>query len=191
MLKSLLWPGFIVVIIAQWLVPGQMIWQKERTLTRGISYKFQSAPVDPADPFRGRYVVLNFKASDYVTTDSTMLRDEDKVFITFSVDKNGFAIIDTVSETRPGKPDYLETTVSYVSRENDTTRIGINYPFGRFYLQEYKAPKAETIYRESILDSTQRTYALVSLLNGDAVTKDIFINDTSIHEIIRRRDRVR
>lgn len=191
MLKSLLWPGFIIVVIAQWLVPGQMIWQKERTLTRGISYKFQSAPVDPADPFRGRYVVLNFKESEYMTTDSTIMDSRNEVYITFSTDKNGFAIIDKVSETRPEKPDYLKTTVSYVSRENDTTRVGINYPFNKFYLEEYKAPKAETIYRESISDSTQKTYALVSILNGDAVTKDIFINDTSIHEIIRRRDRVR
>lgn len=191
MLKSLLWPGFIIVVIAQWLVPGQMIWQKEKTLTKGILYKFQSAPVDPADPFRGRYVVLNFKESEYITTDSTDVDYGNEVYITFSADKNGFALIDTVSETRPEKPDYLKTTISYISRENDTTRIGIDYPFNRFYLEEYKAPKAETIYRESVTDSTQNTFALVSMLNGDAVIKDIFINDTSIHEIIRSRDRVR
>lgn len=168
-----------------------MIWQKEKTLTEGIQYKFQSAQVDPADPFRGRYVVLNFAAASYITTDSTNLNSGDKIFVSFSADSKGLAKTNAISETRPKKPDYFETTVSYADRIKDTTTIGIDYPFNRFHLEEYKAPKAETIYRESFIDSTHRTYALVSMLNGDAVIKDIFINDTSIHEIIRRINRVR
>lgn len=191
MLKSLLWPGFIILVIAQWLVPGQMIWRREKILAEGILYKFQSAPIDPEDPFRGRYMVLNFKEAAYITTDSTNLDYGDKIYVSFSADRKGFARISAISETKPQKPDYLETTVAYADREKDITTIGVNYPFNKFYLEEYKAPKAESIYQESVIDSTQRTYALVSILNGDAVTKDIFINDTSIHEIIRRRNRIR
>jgi hypothetical protein len=81
--------------------------------------------------------------------------------------------------------------VSYSSREKDTTTVHINYPFNNFYLEEYKAPQAESIYLEASIDSTQRTYALVNILDGDAVIKDIFINDSSIHEVIRQRNRLR
>lgn len=191
MLKSFIWPGFVALVIAQWLVPGQMIWSKEKILTQGIQYKFQSAPVDPNDPFRGRYVVLNFKESSYKVAGDKYLNYGTRIYVSFYTDNKGFAKIEAISETRPERPGYIETTVSYVSRENDTTTIGIDYPFNTFYLEEYKAPEAERIYGESVIDSTQRTYALVSILNGDAVVKDIFINDTSIHEIIRKRNAIR
>jgi hypothetical protein len=54
-------------------------------------------------------------------------------------------------------------------------------------MEEYKAPRAETIYREQSTDSNSRAYALVSLYKGDAVIKDVFINDTSISEILKRQ----
>jgi len=56
--------------------------------------------------------------------------------------------------------------------------------FDKFYLEEYKAPCAETLYRESNRDSKNRTYALVRIFKRDAVIEDVFVNDTSIHKLI-------
>jgi hypothetical protein len=56
-------------------------------------------------------------------------------------------------------------------------------------MDEFKAPKAETVYRESTRDSTQKTYVVVSILNGDAVIKDVMINDQSIRQAIRKMDK--
>ncbi len=186
MIKSIVWIGFALLVIAQWLVPGQMIWKKEKVLAEGIAYKFQSAPIDPNDPFRGKYIVLNFKETSLTVKKDTSLDYGEKVYVTFSVNKEGFAIINTVSKTNPSKKDFLETTINYVSNENDSTTIFINYPFDKFYMDEYKAPRAEAIYRERNIDTSQKAYALVNLLNGDAVIKDVFINDESIHQIIRK-----
>lgn len=55
-------------------------------------------------------------------------------------------------------------------------------------MDEYKAPKAEAAYRESTRDSTQKTYAVVSILNGDAVAKDVLINGQSIRQVIRQME---
>ena len=183
--KAIVWIGFALMVIVQWLVPGQMIWKKEKVLAEGVTYKFQSAPIDPNDPFRGKYIVLNFKENSLTVKKETSFDYGEKVYVTFSVNKEGFAFINSVGKTKPAKKDFLETAINYVSDEKDSTTIFINYPFEKFYMDEYKAPRAEAIYRERNIDESQKAYALVSLLNGDAVIKDVFINDTSIHQIIR------
>ena len=186
MIKAIIWIGFALLVIAQWLVPGLMIWKKEKVLEEGITYKFQSAPIDPNDPFRGKYIELNFKETSLTVKKDTSLEDGEKVYVTFSVNKEGYAIINSVSKPKPSKKDFLETTINYISNENDSTTIFINYPFDQFYMDEYKAPRAEAIYRERSTDTLQKAYALVNLLNGDAVIKDVFINNTSIQQIIRK-----
>jgi uncharacterized membrane-anchored protein len=188
MLRLFIWPAFILVIIAQWWVPGQMIWKKEKVLNNGTSYKFQSAPVDPSDPFRGKYIILNFKEDHITMPGKPDLAAGSKVFVNFFTDKNGFARIRSVNKIKPHQSDYLETTVSYISNSKDSTEVYLHYPFSNYYMEEYKAPQAEKIYREAMIDSAQRTYALVNLLNGDAVIKDVYINDTLIQQVINKRN---
>lgn len=52
---------FIVVCVAQLLAPVSMIYTHETTLASGKMFKFKTAPVDPADVFRGKYVALRFE----------------------------------------------------------------------------------------------------------------------------------
>jgi uncharacterized membrane-anchored protein len=138
------------------------------------------APVDPYDPFKGKYIVLNFKDNRIPATDSAISFSEE-VFITFKEDKEGFARPAAVSNTKPAQTDYLKTFVNKFSFDSAVT---INYPFNKYYMEEFKASSAESIYRERNLDSSNRTYALVSIFKGDAVIKDVLINDSSIAEII-------
>ena len=53
---------FALVGFAQLAVPASLIWKRERTLRQGHVWKFRTAPVDPVDAFRGRYVALEFEA---------------------------------------------------------------------------------------------------------------------------------
>ena len=48
---------FLVVALAQISVPASMIWKRQRTLREGRLWKFRTAPVDPVDAMRGRYLV--------------------------------------------------------------------------------------------------------------------------------------
>jgi len=52
---------FVLVAFAQLAVPGSLIWKREHTLRQGNVWKFRTAPVDPVDVFRGRYVALHFE----------------------------------------------------------------------------------------------------------------------------------
>src|SRR5436190_844775 len=56
---------FGVVVLAQLAVPAAMIWQREQTLNHGRVWKFRTAPVDPVDVIRGRYIALRFAAEEF------------------------------------------------------------------------------------------------------------------------------
>lgn len=59
--RNLLLALLVVLAAAQLAVPASMIVQRETVLTQGRVYKFKTAPVDPVDAFRGRYVALRFE----------------------------------------------------------------------------------------------------------------------------------
>jgi uncharacterized membrane-anchored protein len=64
---------FIAVAVVQLATPIGQIWKYEDALQTGRSYKFRTAPVDPYDAFRRKYVALNHAGT--VTT----IREGDKI----------------------------------------------------------------------------------------------------------------
>ena len=79
--------------LLQWFVPLNMIMQQETILKEGTVFKFKTQPIDPNDPFRGKFVVLNYKANRFnVSDDQQWIRDE-PVFVRIQNDANGFAEI--------------------------------------------------------------------------------------------------
>ena len=190
MLKVLLWPGFLLLLLAQWLVPARMIWKKNKVLNDGTSYKFKTEPVDPSNPFIGKYIILNFKEDSYKVIDTKKFSYGDKVYVVFYSDNKGFAKIKSIDLKKPGNGDFVEADIRYINLQNDSSGsvISLIYPFNRFYMDEYKAPKAEKVYRERNIDTTLNTYALVKVLNGDAVVKYVYVNDSLITDVIKARN---
>lgn len=176
-----------VVALAQWLVPGSMIWKREQILAKGETFRFRTEPVDPSHPFKGRYIVLSFKENVFtaIKPDSN-LGSAGEVFVLLDKDKDGFATIRNVVKEEPSaNSGFVKANISYINTEGDTSTIHLDYPFQEFYMDEFKAPKAEAVYRESVTDSTQRTYAVVSALNGEAVIKDVMINEKPIRQVVK------
>jgi uncharacterized membrane-anchored protein len=190
-MKITIWPFFLLMVLIQWVVPGQMILQKEMVLHKGTSYKFRTAPVDPIDPFIGRYIILNFSEQSYDLPRGQKLDQDKPVFVTFKPNTSGFAEIDKITVTEPERNDYLRTHISRIEEENDRLSVIINYPFTRFYMEESKAPEAEIIYGAGITDSLSKVYALVSLYKGDAAIKNVYINATTITDMLKRRQMVK
>lgn len=180
-------------MIIQWAVPAKMIWQKEAVLRNGKLFHFRTEPIDPAHPFKGRYIILNYEAGIYITThlDSTIDEYGQDIYVLLKKDSEGFAQVQQLVKEKPqNSVDFVKASIYYINRyENDSARVQINFPFTEFYMNEFKAPKAESIYRESTIDSTQKTYALVSVLDGDAVVKDVIINDKPIKQVINELDK--
>ena len=53
-------------------------------------------------------------------------------------------------------------------------------------MNENKASNAEVTYAESMTDEKNKTYALVAVKNGEAVIKDVLINDISVKDLVTK-----
>tara|TARA_R110002049_G_scaffold99113_3_gene241664 strand:+ start:5105 stop:5482 length:378 start_codon:yes stop_codon:yes gene_type:complete len=87
---------FLLVAAIQLFIPAQMILNQETILKTGTAYKFKTQPVDPSDPFKGKYINLNYKIDSFKTNDSLWERNE-PIYVYLITDSLGFAKIDTVS----------------------------------------------------------------------------------------------
>ena len=186
--KKVLFIGFLLIAIVQLYVPAKMIYDQEIVLLNGNEYKFKAAPIDPNDPFRGKYITLRFEATTFPVQNINEWAINDEVFVQIQNDTAGFAQIKNVSKKRPDNdPDYIKAKIAFLM-EDGKVNMTIEYPFDRFYMEETKAQAAEDMYRESIVDSSQVAYALVNIRNGEAVIKDVLINGTSISDLVKTRE---
>ena len=182
--KKIILVAFILMALAQWAVPGKMIWEKERVLELGKEFKFMTAPIDPSDPFRGKYIVLQYEENSIEVETDTWTEGE-SIYVILKTDVNGFAGIDSVSKEKPeALTDFVLAKVGYVSGK-DIKTVNVIFPFDRFYMEESKAYPAEQEYNKAQLDTTKTTYALVNIKDGAAVLKDVMIDGVSIRDIVK------
>jgi uncharacterized membrane-anchored protein len=180
---------FGLLALVQLYVPANMILRREEVLASGKEFKFQSAPVDPSDPFHGKYITLQYKHNTFATT-SRDWQSGDQIYVHLGLDQAGFATIRQVSREKPlSAADYVKARVGYVTQEKQQSTLFINYPFDRFYMEESKALPAERAYFESLQDSTQVTYALVHIKEGEAVLKEVLMGGVPIGEKVKRMRR--
>lgn len=186
-MKKLILPAFALMVILQWIVPARMIMDSEAVLTDGEVYKFKTQPVDPSDPFRGKYVVLRFDIEQFDTDTLQYYNQGQEVYARLSTDANGFVKIDELSSARPEVLDntILKTTIGYSWLVEGRQRVSLRVPFDRFYVEESKAQVAEQAYWEAQRDSLQITYALVRVHNGKAIIENVIINERPILEIVQ------
>lgn len=184
--KKITFVVFCLVVVAQLYVPGKMVFDRENILVTGKPFKFKTAPVDPSDPLRGKYITLNFEETQAKVYDEKNWDYNMTAYVLLSTDSNGYAIIDRATHHEPiagSNVDYILANTFYYNT-NDST-VSIEYPFNRYYMEETKAQAAEDLYRNSIGGSTKVTYALVYVKDGKAVLKDVMINDASIKDLVK------
>ena len=185
--KVLVIIGFILLALVQLFVPAQMIWDREAILETGNEFKFRTAPIDPNDPFRGKYITLNFENTSVKVDSTANWNYGETVYVMFYEDAKGFAHIKSASKEIPeNSEDYLKVKVTYASNLNNG-ELHVQYPFERYYMEESKAPKAEEIYRETQVDTSQVAYALVRIKQGEAVLKDVLVDGVPIRDLVKSR----
>lgn len=185
---------FLILAVAQWLFTGNMIMSHNEILAKGKSFRFQTEPVDPSQPFIGKYIYLNFKENQFIThsiykerelqKDKNDIASGDEVFAQLTTNKAGFAVIENISKTKPESGDYIKTKCSYSGADSlNHLVVYLQHPFSKFYMEEYKAPKAEQAYAKANGDTTSICYALIKIYNGNAVVENVFINNKPITEL--------
>jgi len=146
------------------------------------------SPIDPNDPFRGKYVALRFEQNWVNVHDLDNWKYEEELFVNLKIDAKGFAKVAGISKSKPAAgTSFVKAKVDYVSNENGLKKLYFTYPFDRLYLEETLAQEAEETYAETQQDTTQIAFALVKIKDGDAVLQDVFIDSVSITEIVKAR----
>ncbi len=172
---------FLFVALAQLFVPSQMIYNQEDILNSGKIVKFQCEPIDPNDPFRGKYITLKFKESVIKVKNLKEWNSNETIFAIIETSNDGFAKIKSISKTEPTDNSiFLKLKINYIDAYDNENKIYLDFPFNRFYMNENKAQNAEKVYTESTIDTTKITYALVATKNGEAAIKDVLIDNISI-----------
>ena len=176
--------GFLLIALVQLALPAMRIRLYEQTLREGRAFKFRTAPVDPYDAFRGRYVALRFEAGDAVWGEKEPATYGKKIFALVEIGPDGFARFTSASPNLPESGDWLEAKASYPVNDKN---VGVQVPFDRFYMTEKLAPKAEQAYREHSANRGERdAWAIVRILNGLGVIEQVFVGDKPLAEAARQ-----
>lgn len=183
--KRILLILFICLVLVQLYVPASMIIKRELTLRNGVEYKFKAVPVDPSDPFRGRYVSINIEDNRVPVTDNTEYQRNQTVYVLIQKDTEGFSKIVSVAKERPKSGAYFKTKVLYADRVGEASNfVNIKIPFDRYYMEEKAAPEAEKAYREKVT-AERDVYVTVRINNGFAVLERLYIKDVPIEEYLK------
>ena len=189
--RALRLAALALVALAQLAVPLSMILGHERTLREGTVWRFRTAPVDPADAFRGRYVALGFEVRGAPVAPGERIERGEHAYVGLSRDPEGFAVLGPVRATRPASGDYVKLRVQWIEygAEGKPANAQLEIPFDRLYLEESVAPLAEEAYRESQRatgDARRPAWAVVRVREGHAALEDVMVEGRSLRELAAR-----
>ena len=192
--------------VAQLGAAALSIVRYETTLALGTVYKIETAPVDPADPFRGRYVAIRpaIRLAGPQSAETERLlgavgtfrgrgAGRGTAYVVLTTGADGFARASAIVPEAPASGDFLE----FVQTDSRLVRVAeegrpaefermIVLPFDRYYMSESAAPAAEERYREaSRRNDETRAWITVRVRNGRGVVEGLYIDGVPIEVAAR------
>ena len=167
---------FALVGLAQLAVPASLIWKREQTLRHGSVWKFRTAPVDPVDAFRGRYVALQFDVETQEISPPPNASSGQTVFVTVRQNPEGLAEIDQVLANAPTGDGFIEAKLA------GTT---VSLPFNKYWVTERDAPAAEAAYFAQSRRDKRNAFVTVRVFRGDAALEQLYLDGLPLSEYLR------
>ena len=196
----------LVGLVAQFGAMGYMIVRRELALRNGLVCRFRTAPVDPYDAFRGRYVALNIAGAGSLICNREYARGQ-RIYAVVGEGTNGFSEIKRLTPRPEEDAVRIQTRVSYCQKDyrqlpagtNDAARtwhekqvptgqyrVHFSLPFERFYMDEKLAPEAEMAYARG----RQEGVLVVRVWRGLGVIEDLELGGRPIRDVARERQRL-
>lgn len=183
--RSLLLVAFAAMAVIQLSVPAWVLVRRELTLRNGRQFNFRTQPVDPADVFRGRYVQLRLEPDSVLVPDAGKWEYNQRAYAVLAVDSNGYAVVTGLRRDRPTDVESIMVRIGW--HDVRVGEVRINWPMDRYYMEEGKAPAAETAYREHSSRTNRNCHAAVMVLGANAVIAELYIDGRPIKEYLKAR----
>ena len=189
---------------------GYMIIRRELALRNGVVCRFLTAPVDPYDAFRGRYVALDTAEANSQLCDREYARGQ-RIYAVIGEGTNGYSMIERLTPRPEAEAVCIQTRVlscweeyhqlpagtngaARAKRIRHTTRVPtgqyrVRYalPFDRFYMDEKLAPEAERAYLDASRRGKQEGVVVVRVWRGLGVIEDLELGGRPIRDVARER----
>ena len=116
-------------------------------LWTGKKIVLDTLPVDPFDPFRGQYMIINYEISNL---DVKGFNEGDSIYANLDKDEQGVWRFQSASGSKPEKGDFIKGNVKRVSGE----RIRVEYGVEQFFFERHaKLPTTNITVEVSVADS--------------------------------------
>lgn len=190
--RKLLLILFGLVVIVQLGVLIKMIWDSENVINSGTAFQFELQPIDPNDPFRGKFMTLNFEQSEFKTDTCHLINREQDAFVVIQNGQDGYAKIKSIDFEQPLPNEYYIKSKVYcngfygtATSNNTNSKIThytyrIEYPFERYFMNEKTIKTAEEKVRVALRDSTARVYGEVRIKADQSRLTSVLIDGVPI-----------
>lgn len=199
--KKWIFIGFAALLVA---IPLYVTFSSEDILANGKLYKFRLEGRDPFDPFRGKYLRLNYAFNELPIDEEVKAGEE--VYASIEVDNEGFAFLSKAYKKPPFKGDYLKAKVLYsswggnervisqrrfrlrrsnrIERDNNKEYVQIDIPnnMRKYFINEDYALQAEDVLRSEIANA----YVGLRVLDGECRMEDVYIDKMPLMKYLKK-----
>lgn len=192
--KILLLTVFILVAVAQLLVPKNMISNLAGFAKTGTEFKFKirhqrsdgSTRGNTGTSMQGRFIWLQFEENRYKGVDSRILDLSRPVYVVFSSDSLGFAKVQSVMQNKPQTgSDWLKVRAFKNFREADSSSLIINFPFNNYYIEDKDIKDTELGLTRKLKDPQSLIYLKVNIKENQYLVNDLVIDGLSFKDFAK------
>lgn len=181
------WPllVFILGCIFQWYIISGWISGSEQVIRKGIYAKIPCRQVDPIDPFRGAYLIVNPDPAAFEFDDSLQYREGQDIWVNYSCqpdDRCTFLTVQPIDQS-PEMPVHLRCKISSIyafpNGDGKSSFHGtIEYPISRLYFNEKWSDDFTERYNHALQDTAQKVMAGIYVgEDGRAILEGIWLGD--------------
>lgn len=172
-----------VILIA---MPIAQIIRFETVIARGKTYMFECKPVDPYDPFRGRYVRI--RIGNEVKLQRSELKSKyhwygQSGWTGVKTGKDGLAKCVGYYIKKPEAGEYVKCKAYKVYDKDNDDKWRVELEVDKVFMNEDIAPKAEAAQRNSKCSVELKIY------DGKVVPVKLFMNGKSMVEQLKHRNK--
>ena len=131
---------FLALVAAQLILPLGLIGLNELALATGTKVTLATQPVDPIDPFRGRYVALNYEISNLVDWRG---RPGAVVWVELVDEGDAWGVY----RVHTSKPDTDRPVI-----RGEVRNGRVEYGIETYYADEDEAPRLERVQGDLLVD---------------------------------------